>query len=190
MPKIQTQAELISTCHTAIKSSNPFASIEAIMQNLFTIPSDVLENIIWTKDNQAISSIYISSEISIRKIVIPPYYHGHIHDHNIWTIGGVIQGEEENVYYQESMHGLSECHIEKNKAHTCFSMQQDVIHAVRNNSAHTTISLHIYGGNLMQEQKYIWHPLTLEKLPYNYDKAHEFSQLMTANLSSSGTAAS
>ena len=182
MFNLQTQAELITACCNAVRKPAPFTELRTILQYLFTLPNQQLEEILHTESKQAVSSIYISTEVSVRKIIMPPYYHGHIHDHNIWTVGGIFKGIEENVYYQEDSQGLAETKTERTTAGNCFMMEKHIIHAVRNSSDQTTLSLHIYGGDLMQEQKYIWHPLTFTKLPYDYAKACEFAELMTARL--------
>ncbi len=88
---------------------------------------------------------------SIVALVWLPGQHTAIHDHISWCVVGVYTGSEEETLYQLSADEtyLVEAGYSVNAAGTTsFFVPPGDIHAVRNSSDRTVISIHVYGADV------------------------------------------
>ncbi len=91
-----------------------------------------------------------------------------VHDHKVWGVIGMLRGSEMERHYAFNEHGILE---ETGQVLTlkpgqiaCVSPALGDIHQVSNAFADkTSISIHLYGGNIGKIQRYVFYPGTSEK---------------------------
>ena len=102
-------------------------------------------------------SITISNIIWGSEMWVPP------HDHLMWAVIGVYQGQEDNGNLQE-MGGVSLTKGDVRK------LGADAVHSVRNPSLQLCGAIHVYGGDFFGAvHRHTWNPQTLERGPYDYE---------------------
>jgi predicted metal-dependent enzyme (double-stranded beta helix superfamily) len=79
------------------------------------------------------------------------------HNHGIWAVAGVFSGEtEEGTFVLGDDGSLQEDHTEKMQPGDVGVLGADAIHASRSLAAIPTISLHVYGGDILASPRFLW----------------------------------
>ncbi|MEM7276848.1 MAG: hypothetical protein AAF385_01885 [Pseudomonadota bacterium] len=94
------------------------------------------------------------------------------HDHTMWAVIGVYQGQEDNTFWREEGDGLSEQGGVSLKTGDVRKLGENAIHSVKNPSATQLCgAIHVYGGDFFGAipQRHSWDPKSLERGPYDYE---------------------
>jgi predicted metal-dependent enzyme (double-stranded beta helix superfamily) len=79
---------------------------------------------------------------------------------------GIYEGQENNTFYRRSANGLEEVNRRAIHAGEAVMLGPEVIHAIQNPLAESTLGLHVYGGDLAAATRSMWHPHSRAELPY------------------------
>lgn len=90
-----------------------------------------------------------------------------VHDHGTWGVIGIVQGKEDEVHYEVSTKGEPLKKLMHRELHTgdvavCCTSDQDV-HQVSCASQVPCVGIHVYGGNIGEMKRHVYHPKTSEK---------------------------
>lgn len=111
--------------------------------------------------------IYRDQNITIARVKIDKGFQFPPHNHRVWAVIGVDQGEEENIFFKkDEEHGLKEVGRKRIRAGEVMSLDKDIIHSMQNAFEGYTYGIHIYGGDFLsnwQERKR-WDPDTFEEV--------------------------
>ena len=116
---------------------------------------------LYKDDTLTISNVIWGSEMWV-----PP------HDHTMWAVIGVYQGQEDNTFWREEESGLAKQGGVELRTGAVRKLGENAIHSVRNPSATQLCgAVHIYGGDFFGAipRRHSWHPDTLERGPYDYE---------------------
>ena len=98
----------------------------------------------------------------------------------MWAVNGIYGGEEDNVFYRRSPDGLMKSGGRRLRTAESAMLGRDAIHAVTNPRPRAcTGSIHIYGGDFVNEPRSQWDPASLEERPY--DLAATMEEFAAAN---------
>jgi predicted metal-dependent enzyme (double-stranded beta helix superfamily) len=85
------------------------------------------------------------------------------HDHGTWSVIGCYEGSEESWWHEPVANGLQQVGTGVLRAGEVSSLGADVIHAVMNRWIAPNGVIHIYGGNFLAKERFIWDPVTGER---------------------------
>lgn len=110
-------------------------------------------------------SITISNIIWGSEMWVPP------HDHLMWAVIGVYQGQEDNTFWREQDGNLQEMGGVSLTKGDVRKLGADAVHSVRNPSLQLCGAIHVYGGDFFGAipRRHSWNPQTLERGPYDYE---------------------
>ena len=97
----------------------------------------------------------------------------------MWAVIGIYEGQEDNVFFERHEGTLREKNRRSVRAGEAIVLGPEVIHAVSNPRSTHTLGLHVYGGDLLAAQRTMWHPDTLEELPYDTPQFFKWVAEMT-----------
>jgi predicted metal-dependent enzyme (double-stranded beta helix superfamily) len=97
-------------------------------------------------------------------IVSPP------HDHRMWAVIGIYEGQENNTFYRRSGNKVDVVNRRDIRAGGAILLGPDVIHSIANPLGSRTLGLHVYGGDLLAAKRKMWDPHSGEELPYDGPK--------------------
>lgn len=105
---------------------------------------------------------------SVVSFVWGPHQKTPLHDHMTWGLIGTLRGQEkETSYHRRPDGGFEAGHTQIMSAGQVCSVSPSThdIHEVSNNLEHeTSISIHVYGGNIGKIQRHVFDPVSgLEK---------------------------
>ena len=91
-----------------------------------------------------------------------------VHDHTVWGVIGMLRGSEMEKSYTFNEHGIlqetGQVLMLKPGQVTCVSPSSGDIHQVSNTFAdQTSISIHLYGGNIGRIQRHVFYPGTSDR---------------------------
>jgi predicted metal-dependent enzyme (double-stranded beta helix superfamily) len=103
-----------------------------------------------------------------------PHFTSPPHDHRMWAVIGIYEGQENNTFYRRSAQGLEEVNRREIRAGEAVLLGPDVIHAIANPFAASTLGLHVYGGDLGATRRSMWHPHSRKELPFESPQFFEW----------------
>ena len=111
------------------------------------------------------ASITISNIIWGSEMWVPP------HDHLMWAVIGVYQGQEDNTFWRDQDGNLQEMGGVSLTKGDVRKLGADAVHSVRNPSLQLCGAIHVYGGDFFGAipRRHSWNPQTLERGPYDYE---------------------
>ena len=110
-------------------------------------------------------SITVSNIIWGSEMWVPP------HDHLMWAVIGVYQGQEDNTFWRDQDGNLQEMGGVSLTKGDVRKLGADAVHSVRNPSLQLCGAIHVYGGDFFGAipRRHSWNPETLERGPYDYE---------------------
>jgi predicted metal-dependent enzyme (double-stranded beta helix superfamily) len=156
--------QLVADCVAARAETDAILAVKEVLERALARPEEIAEALPPTLPE--FTPLYASPDLTIFKIVWGPSMSVPPHDHLMWAVNGIYQGEEDNVFYRRTPDGIVESGGQRVGAGHTAMLGTDVIHAVTNPSPRTcTGSLHVYGGDFLGQPRSVWDPETFEEQP-------------------------
>jgi predicted metal-dependent enzyme (double-stranded beta helix superfamily) len=124
--------------------------------------------------------LFRSDDLLVLNATLPPHFISGSHDHRMWAVIGIYEGQENNVFYKRSPTRLEEVNRREVPAGEAILLGADVIHAVANPFDSTTLGLHVYGGDLLAAERSMWNPCTGEELRYELPQFFRWCKELSA----------
>lgn len=160
----------VSQCQAALQESDPAAVVESLVQDAITDPEGLRAAFAPTAQGKSIKerAAFRSDVLTVLDVANSPGLITPAHDHQMWAVIGVYDGEEQNVFYQTEANGLKEIGGRLLKVGDVAVLSTDTIHAISNPLDRKSCAIHVYGGDLVDRPgRSIWHPVTQEREPYD-----------------------
>ncbi len=160
----------VSQCQAALEDSNPAALVESLVQDAITDPEGLRAAFAPTAQGTSIKdrSAFRSDILTVLDVANSPGLITPAHDHQMWAVIGVYDGEEQNVFYQTTEGGIKEVGSRLLKVGEVVVLPTDTIHAISNPLDRKSCAIHVYGGDIVNRPgRSIWHPVTQEREPYD-----------------------
>ena len=120
--------------------------------------------------------LYRSAELTVRPVTLRPGLLSIPHDHGMWAVIGICQGEEANTFYRREGEGLAESNHRIIHTGEAILLGEDVIHAIENPLGTPTIGLHVYGGDLLAAPRSMWDPHEGREHAYDVPQFYAWSR--------------
>ena len=128
--------------------------------------------------------LFRSPELTVLNVALRPGAITIPHDHRMWAVIGIYEGEEANTFYRRSGSGLEEANRRTIHAGEAILLGEDVVHAIENPLGAQTLGLHVYGGDLLAAPRSMWDPKEGREHPYDvprfYGWCRDLAQSRTA----------
>lgn len=176
-------SDLVSLFVKAIESPDPHKAASAAMDGLradVDALAEMLAYIPGTGGNAA-QSFYRTPTLSLLKVCFPNGWRTAPHDHGTWASILLLSGCEKNyLYARDPAKGLQrqrEVVLEKGSV---LQMPADAIHVAECVGDEPAIGLHVYGGNVLGTERYMWDPDTLAEHPMEWRQYEVFKKKASA----------
>lgn len=122
-----------------------------------------------------------SPTLTVLKAATPPKFKAPPHNHKMWAVIGVCDGEENNTFYRRGRNGLEKAGGKDLKTGDVVVLGEDVIHGIENPLDRVSCAIHVYGGDLLNfSGRSTWNPFTLEEHPYDVELLMDYSRQLRA----------
>ena len=145
----------IGECQTALGESTPMLAIKEIVDRAVAEP-DAVATALHAKPGAVV--LHRRDDLTVLSIVVPARSRPSLpHDHRMWAVIGVYQGQEDNQFFRRNDGGLVESGGRSLGVSDTLAMGDGTIHTVRNPLEHGALAaLHVYGGDLIGADRSMW----------------------------------
>jgi predicted metal-dependent enzyme (double-stranded beta helix superfamily) len=161
--------EFIESCKRLVAAPDGARQVLDLMRSVVGDRAGIKHAVSSGEARQAIRdlTLFRSSELFVLNAVVYPHFKSPPHDHRMWAVIGIYEGQENNTFYRRSSERLEEINHREIRAGEAVFLGPDVIHAIENPLGSNTLGLHVYGGDIIAATRSMWHPHTGEELPYD-----------------------
>lgn len=160
----------IAQCQDALRESEPARIVESLVKEAIADPAGLRAAFAPTANAKSIgdAAIFHSDTLTVLDVTNRPGLKTPAHNHRMWAVIGVYDGEEQNVFYQEDPTGLEQVGGRLLRAGDVAVLDENTIHAISNPLDRKSYAIHVYGGNIvMREGRSMWNPHTQAREPYD-----------------------
>ncbi|MBL4866094.1 MAG: hypothetical protein JKY67_06940 [Pseudomonadales bacterium] len=182
--------QFISDCQDAVQQPEPQLLIKELVQEAISDPAALREAFSPTDKAKSLrDAVAFKSEfLTILDVVTPPGMRTPAHDHQMWAVIGVYEGEEPNEFFVVDENGLKKKSDKVLKEGDVAVLNGKTIHAISNTLGKKCYAIHVYGGDIVnQSGRSMWNPKTLAREPYDIDKLGVYIKEMRVRPSSDST---
>ena len=161
--------ELVTSFSAAVSSGDPMSAARAVLEGLKTRIAEVDEALRYISGvgGNARQVFYRSPDLTLLKVCFPAARRTPPHDHGTWATILLLSGEEKNTLYRVDNARLRKASEVSLAPGSILNMRADTVHVVECVGDAPTVGLHVYGGDILELPRRMWHPQTLE--PHRLD---------------------
>ncbi|NKB56842.1 MAG: hypothetical protein GKS00_10950 [Alphaproteobacteria bacterium] len=169
----------VDDCKSALASDDPVAAVEGLVRDVIADPealhSAFGERITGKSLRDRI--IFHDDELTVVQIATVPGLQSPVHNHNMWAVIGVYDGEEHNAFFEETDGTLKQTGERLLKSGDVAVLAPKTIHAIDNPIERKSNAIHVYGGNLVARTgRSMWNPRTQEREDYEIGQLSEYTK--------------
>jgi predicted metal-dependent enzyme (double-stranded beta helix superfamily) len=171
--------DLVARFATAIVRSDPMAAARASLEELKDHIAEVNEALRYISGvgGNAGQVFYRSPELTLLKVCFPAGRRTPPHDHGTWATILLLSGEEKNTLYRIESGRLRKASEVTLKPGSILGMRAETAHVAECAGNAPTIGLHVYGGDIFELSRRMWHPRTLEQHRLDWTLYEEFARI-------------
>ncbi len=166
----------IADCQGAVAQDVSHKGVSEILARAMSEP-DAMLAALGEPQRAGINPLYTSPSLSIHNVIWGPGMTIMPHDHRMWAVIGIYSGREDNIFWRrlppEASRGIEAAGARSLCRGDCMPLGPDIIHSVTNPIPRLTGAIHVYGGDLLMQQRSEWDPERLNERPYDVGKARQ-----------------
>jgi predicted metal-dependent enzyme (double-stranded beta helix superfamily) len=162
-------ARFVEGCFEALEADRSVEAIRDLLTVTVSKPNNLIEGLPDPLGQELV--LFRDPQLTIIQVTVAPGLQYPPHNHGMEAAIGLYAGLERNLWFgpigSDSIlaRGMSEL-----RAKDSIKMTGGVIHAVANPAEGHSAGLHVYLGDLIVHDRTLWHPDTLQSLPFDNDK--------------------
>jgi predicted metal-dependent enzyme (double-stranded beta helix superfamily) len=125
--------------------------------------------------------LFRSPELTVLNVTLRPGVLSIPHDHRMWAVIGIYEGEETNTFYARNGEGLRQSNSRAIRAGEAILLGEDVVHAIENPLTTPTLGLHVYGGDLLGAPRSMWDPAEGREHAYEIQQFYRWGRDLAAS---------
>lgn len=170
----------VAECRAALSADDPQRVVAGLMRQALG-DLEALREALGGGAEALFQPLYRSPELTIANMSTAPGSTSPIHNHLMWGVIGVYDGQEDNFLYERDGEGLRQLENRVLKAGDLFAMPVDLIHAINNPLTGYNAALHVYGGDLVERPgRSIWNPESDEEEPYDIEQVLAYTRQLSS----------
>jgi predicted metal-dependent enzyme (double-stranded beta helix superfamily) len=171
--------ELVAIFAAAANRADPMAAARAELEQLKGNIAEVDEALRYISGvgGNARQVFYRSPDLTLLKVCFPAGRRTPPHDHGTWATILLLSGEEKNTLYRVQNGRLRKASEVIIKPGLILGMRADTPHVAECVGDASTIGLHVYGGDIFELPRRIWHPQTFQEHPLDWTLYESFARI-------------
>ena len=176
--------KVVEKCKLALDLTDPAGAVEELIRE--TIADSVRLRAAVKEKMTGTSSPYLllfrSDALTVVHVATMAGLRSPVHDHNMWAVIGLYEGEEHNRFYQEENGVLKQVAERQLSAGDVAVFGPETIHAVVNPLESESYALHVYGGDAVTRAgRSMWNPHTMAREEFDLERSGEYTRELSAN---------
>jgi predicted metal-dependent enzyme (double-stranded beta helix superfamily) len=159
----------VEACFEALEADRAVDAIRDLLRTTVSRPDDLIEGLPDPLGQELV--LLRDPRLTIIQVTVGPGLQYPPHNHGMEAAIGLYSGLERNLWFGAAgsdslvVRGASEL-----RTRDSLEMRGNVIHAVANPTGGYSAGLHVYLGDLIAHDRTLWHPDTLQPMPFDNDK--------------------
>lgn len=174
--------ELVTRCALARESAEPMAAMREVLEDLSTKVEEIEQALSYVSGTggNARQVFYRSPDLTLLKVRFPNGRRTPPHDHGAWASILLLSGGEKNTLYRTDNGVLRKAGEVTLARGSILNMRAETAHVAECLGDTPAIGLHVYGGDIFELPRRMWHPQTLASHPLDWDLYENFAQMASA----------
>ncbi|PCJ16983.1 MAG: hypothetical protein COB04_09645 [Gammaproteobacteria bacterium] len=173
--------QFIADCEDALQQTEPLQLVKGLVKQAIADPGGLKAAFEPTARAKSLidSLAFNSDQLTILGATTPPGMRTPVHDHQMWVVIGVYEGEEPNEFFSVEDGLLEKKGHRIVKAGEVVALNKNAIHAISNPLTTKCRAIHVYGGDIVnQPNRSMWNPNTMVREPYDIRKLSAYIKEM------------
>jgi len=177
--------DFIGSCKHFVGAPDGAKQVLDLMSGVVADAEGIKSAVVPGAPGQAIFDLVLfrSSDLLVLNATVPPHFATPSHNHGMWAVIGIYEGQENNTFYRRSGKGLEVVNRREIRAGEAVLLGSEVIHAIENPFGFNTLGLHVYGGDVLAAKRSMWNPSSHEELPYEHRQMSKWCVELTKSRS-------
>jgi predicted metal-dependent enzyme (double-stranded beta helix superfamily) len=162
--------DLLARCRAARDEGEPRRAVREVLDRALAAPTEVGE--VMAPTEAGFTLLHHDDDLTVAHVVWAPGMEIYPHDHAMWAVIGIYDGQEDNAFFRRTAPGegtLVESGGKQLATGDTVVLGDDTIHAITNPRQHLTGAIHVYGGDFVNQPRSQWGPGPREERPYTYE---------------------
>jgi len=163
--------QFVRECQSALDDPKPALRVEALIKEAISDPNAVREAFAEAKNLELqgpITFAWRDASLSVADVTTSPGLRSPAHNHEMWAVIGVYDGQEHNRFYRYEDGKLHEKGERLLKEGDVAVLGPEAVHAIANPLPANSSAIHVYGGDLVERSnRSMWNPHTNEREDYD-----------------------
>ena len=157
----------IAKCCAARDADPSHRLVREVVARSVSDPAAVLTGLGEPKRSE-VQRLYHSENLTILKVIWAPGMTVTPHDHRMWAVIGLVEGQEANEFFRRSGATLEGSGGRVVETGEVLALGSETIHRIQNPQTHgSTRALHVYGGDLLTAVRSMWTKPGWTEEPYD-----------------------
>jgi len=164
----------IATCRDAVASPDGQRAVREIVAEVMAAPAEVAAAL-GDPVHAGIVTLHRAPELTVIDFSWAPWMCLKPHNHNMWSVVGIVSGREDNVFWRRTEHTIEAAGARSLGAGDVTSLGPEIIHSVTNPIGKMTRAIHVYGGDFFAppRPRSEWDHETLVERAWDLDATRE-----------------
>ena len=176
--------QFVKACQSALDDPEPAHSVEALVRKAISDPEavrDAFEKAQNVERQGPITFAWRDARLSVADVTTPPGLKSPAHNHNMWAVIGVYDGQELNRFFRCENDQLQEKGERLLDEGDVAVLGKQAVHAIANPLPTVSGALHVYGGDLVEQpDRSMWNPHTGEREDYEISRLISYVNELSA----------
>ena len=163
--------QFVADCQSVLDDPKPALRIEALVRDAISDPEAVRDAFAKAESVERLGPITFAwrdASLSVADVTTPPGLKSPAHNHRMWAVIGVYDGQEHNRFYRYEDDKLHEKGERLLKQGDVAVLGPQAVHAIANPLPAASSAIHVYGGDLIERsERSLWNPHTDEREDYD-----------------------
>ena len=171
--------ELVARFARAAESAEPMGAAREVLDGLrsdLAAVESALAHVSGVGGN-ARQVFYRAPNLVLLKVCFPVGRRTPPHDHGTWATILLLSGEEKNTLYRSENGALRRASEVTLTRGTILPMRAETAHVAECIGTAPAVGLHVYGGDILELPRRMWHPETLEEHPLDWTQYETFARI-------------
>ena len=177
--------KFLDACRGSLNDPDPAKTVKKLVSEAISDPTAVQNAFAQAHEAERQGPITFASRhstLSVADVTTPPGLRSPAHNHNMWAVIGVYEGQEHNRFYSfdgGTLRQNGECLLEEGDV---IVLGREAIHAIANPLQSSSSAIHVYGGDLVERGgRSMWNPHTSEREDYEIGQLIEYVKEMSGS---------
>lgn len=171
--------ELVARCAEAAEDAEPMRAVRAVIESWKERIGEIgqaLAHISGVGGN-ARQVFYRAPNLTMLKVCFPAGRRTPPHDHGAWAMILLLSGREKNTLYRRESGGLRKAGEATLEPGSILPMLAETVHVAESIGTEPAIGLHVYGGDILELPRRMWHPQTLAEHALDWTLYESFARI-------------